>query len=108
VLRQNTGQCLILLVNLQEIEFAAPTPIPLFCDNQVAIHIASNSIFLERTKHIKVNCHFVRDNILNGDISTPFVKSGDQLADMFTKSLCQKKLEFICFKLGLYDIYALA
>ena len=71
---------------LQEIGFAAPTPIPLFCDNQAAIRIASNSAFYERTKHIEVNCHFVRDKIFNGDISTPFVKSEDQLADMFTKS----------------------
>ena len=80
---------------LWEIGFAAPTPIPLFCDNHAAIHIASNSDIPERTKHIEVDCHFVRDKILNGDISTPFVKSGDQLADMFTKSLCQKKLELI-------------
>lgn len=44
---------------LQEIGFSTPTPIPLFCDNQVAIHIASNPIFHERTKHIEVDCHFV-------------------------------------------------
>jgi hypothetical protein len=60
------------------------------------------------TKHIEVNCHYIQDKILDGDISIVFVKSGDQLADMFTKSLCRNRLEFICFKLGLYDIYALA
>jgi hypothetical protein len=91
---------------LQEIGFSAPTPIPFFCDNQTALHIASNPIFHERTKHIEVDCHFVRDKILDGDISTAFVKSGDQLADVFTKTLCRNQLEFICNKLGLYDIYA--
>jgi hypothetical protein len=44
---------------LQEIGFAAPTPISLFCNNQATLHIASNSVFHERTKRIEVDCHFV-------------------------------------------------
>jgi hypothetical protein len=42
--------------------------------------------------------------ILDGDISTAFVKSRDQLPDVFTKTLCQNQVEFICSKVGLYDI----
>lgn len=43
---------------------------------------------------------------MSGNISTLFVKFDDQLADMFIKSLCQSQIEFICFKLDLYNIYA--
>lgn len=40
-----------------------PHDTPILCDNQVAIHIASNYMFHERMKHIEVNCHFVRDAV---------------------------------------------
>jgi hypothetical protein len=55
------------------------------------------------TKHIELDCHFIRDKILSGDISIPFVKFGDHLAEMYTKSLCYNQLKFISSKLGLYD-----
>jgi hypothetical protein len=43
----------------QDIGFPAPIPIPLFCDNQPTLQIASNLVFHERTKYIEVDCHFV-------------------------------------------------
>ena len=50
----------------QELRFGKDEQMKLICDNQVALHIASNSVFHERTKHIEVNCHFIRENITSG------------------------------------------
>ena len=78
----------------------------LLCDNQVALHIASNPIFHERTKYIEVDCLFIQEKIALGCMTTSFVNSSDQLATIFTKSLQGPRIQFICIKLGAYNLYA--
>ena len=100
--------CEIMWVHqlLSEVGFKVSMSAKLWCDNQAAIHIASNPVFHERTKHIEIDCHFVREKIQQSLITTGYVKTIEQLGDIFTKSLNGIRIDYLYNKLGMINIYA--
>ncbi|KAK6120346.1 hypothetical protein DH2020_045903 [Rehmannia glutinosa] len=78
--------------------------VPIFCDNISAINIAQNPVHHNRTKHIEIRHHFLRDCVSKRKIEISFVPSQDQLADIFTKPLSSETFASIRSRLGIMHI----
>ncbi|CAM8956776.1 unnamed protein product [Rhodiola kirilowii] len=85
---------------IRDMGVQAEVPIPLYCDNKVAIHIAHNSVFHERTKHVELDRHLVRSHVTSKFISPLHVSTSEQPADIFSKALSLEQLQHLCSKLG--------
>jgi hypothetical protein len=90
---------------LQDLQVPHCQPATLLCDNKVALYIATNSVYHERTKHFEMDCHTVREKIQNGKIKTTHVQKQFQVADIFTKSLPAPLFQSHLHKLGVVDIH---
>jgi hypothetical protein len=62
------------------------TPI-LWVDNESDISLVKNQVLNDRSRHIDTRFHLIRDYEANGQICVKFIRTEDQLGDLFTKSL---------------------
>jgi hypothetical protein len=102
---QGVCETLWLKILLVELGFDPKDSMQLYCDNKVAISIAHNPVQHDRTKHVEIDRHFIKEKLREGIICKPYVKTGEQLADMLTKGVSSGTLHSSLSKLGMQDIY---
>ncbi|PRQ54709.1 putative RNA-directed DNA polymerase [Rosa chinensis] len=102
------GVCEMLWIRnvLKDLGYKLKKPMDLHCDNTAAIEIAHNPVQHDRTKHVEVDRHFIKENLDRKVIRFPFVNSEEQLADVLTKGVSRKVFDSSVDKLGMIDIYA--
>ncbi|CAL9023566.1 unnamed protein product [Prunus brigantina] len=102
------GVCELLWLRrlLRDLGFGPQKPMDLYCDNKAAIAIAHNPVQHDRTKHVEVDRHFVKEKLDAEIISFPFISSEYQLADVLTKAVSTTVFLNSLDKLGMRDIFA--
>lgn len=99
-----TCEMLWLKLLLEELEMKINLPLKIYCDNKAAISISHNPVHHDRTKHVEVDRHFIKEKIENGILCIIYVSTGDQVADALTKALARKMFGRQIDKLGMFNL----
>ena len=89
---------------LETLQISQDDATDIFVDNKSAIALGKNPIFHDRSKHIDTRFHFIRENIGKKEVQLRYVKSQDQIADIFTKPLKYEDFTRLRARLGLTRI----
>ena len=83
-------------------------PTVIHCDNQSCIKLTENPVFHDRSKHIEMRYHYIRDMIQRKVLILQYVPTAEQTADIFTKPLPLIKFAYFRDKLGVAENTSLA
>ncbi|WMV27083.1 hypothetical protein MTR67_020468, partial [Solanum verrucosum] len=95
-----------LLGLLKEIEAEVQLLVQVYSDSKAAIQIVANPIYHERTKHIEIDCHFIRERLQQSLIKVNYLPTQEQPVDVLTKGLSKYQHEYLLSKLGVFNIFA--
>jgi hypothetical protein len=86
-----------LLVGLFDLELEATR---IWCDNQICVKLLENLMFHDKSKHIEIKYHYIRDMVQKGAMKLQYVTIDEQIADVLTKPLSRVKFVYFRDKLG--------
>jgi len=89
---------------LKEIGYGQSDPYSISLDNQLAISLAKNPIFHQRTKHVEIQAHFIREKVLDGIIHLEYYPSILNSIDLFTKPLLKAQFSKLSDAIGLVKL----
>jgi hypothetical protein len=72
----------------------------IFCDNQSCIKLSENPVFHDKSKHVEIKYHYIRDLVQKGVVKLQYIGTDEQIADVLTKPLSKVKFEYFRDKLG--------
>ena len=90
---------------LEELKIPIEGSMKMLCDNQAAINIAKNPVHHDRTKHVEIDRHFIKEKLEEGTVVLIYMPTSLQTADILTKALPRTNFEDLSSKLGMFNIY---
>jgi hypothetical protein len=79
------------------------TPL-LYVDNKAAISLIKNPVLHDRSKHIEIRFHYIRECLERGLIKVNFIQTEEQLGDILAKPLAQVKFKELHSKISVQEI----
>jgi hypothetical protein len=89
-----------ILTNLFDHEM---DPTTIHCDNQRCVNLSENPVFHDISKHIEIKYHYIRDMVQRKTIHIQYLRTHENIIDIFTKPLAKTKFKNFCERLGLVE-----
>jgi hypothetical protein len=82
-----------LLTDLFDLEMDSTI---IHCDNQSCVKFSENPVFHDKSKHIEIKYHYIRDMVQRKAVHVQYLPTHEQIADIFTQLLAKTKFKYFC------------